>query len=74
MYRSRKEGENMNVATSTQMKNSFGRYLNIAMSQGEVLIERHGKIVAKLISYQKRRTYLADSLKGLAAKDEDPAE
>ena len=44
------------------------------MSQGEVLIERHGKIVAKLISYQKSRTYLADSLKGLAAKDEDPAE
>ena len=62
----------MNVATSTQMKNSFGRYLDIALSQGEVLVERHGKIVAKLISYQKSQTYLADSLKGLAVKDEDP--
>ena len=62
----------MNVATSTQMKNSFGRYLNIALSQGEVLIERHGKIVAKLVSYQKSKTYLADSLKGLAVKNEDP--
>ena len=64
----------MNVATSTQMKNSFGRYLNIAMNQGEVLIERHGKIVAKLVSYQKSKTYLADSLKGLAVNHEDPAE
>ena len=62
----------MNVATSTQMKNSFGRYLNIALSQGEVLVERHGKIVAKLVSYQNSRTYLADSLKGLALKNEDP--
>lgn len=62
----------MNIATSTQMKNSFGRYLNIALSQGEVLVERHGKIVAKLVSYQNSRTYLADSLKGLAAKNEDP--
>ena len=62
----------MNVATSTQMKNSFGRYLDLALDQGEVLIERHGKIVAKLISYQKSQTYLADSLKGLAMKDEDP--
>ena len=64
----------MNIATSTQMKNSFGKYLDIALSQGEVLVERHGKIVAKLISYQKSQTYLADSLKGLAAKNEDPAE
>ena len=62
----------MNVATSTQMKNSFGRYLNIALSQGEVLVERHGKIVAILVSYQNSRTYLADSLKGLALKNEDP--
>ena len=62
----------MNIVTSTQMKNSFGRYLNIALSQGEVLVERHGKIVAKLVSYQNSRTYLADSLKGLAAKNEDP--
>lgn len=72
MDRSGREDEMMNVATSTQMKNSFGRYLDIALSQGEVLVERHGKIVAKLISYQKSQTYLADTLKGLAAKDEDP--
>ena len=45
----------MNVATSTQMKNSFGRYLNIALSQGEVLVERHGKIVAKLVEAELER-------------------
>ena len=59
------------IVTCTQMKNSFGRYLKEALKQGEILIEKHGKVVAKLVSSEKSLTFLADDLKGIANAQED---
>ena len=43
----------MITVTATQMKNRFGRYLYLARRNGEVLIRKHGKIVAKLVSAEE---------------------
>jgi len=53
------------------MKNNFGKYLKQALDQGEILIEKHGKVVAKLVSNDRSSTYLADHLKGIAEKRND---
>ena len=55
----------MLIATATQMKNSFGKYLKYALKNGEVYIEKHGVIVAKLICIDRSRTYISDHLKGM---------
>ena len=40
----------MNVVNATEIKNCFGKYLQLALSDGEVLIKRHNKIVAKIVA------------------------
>ena len=54
----------MIIATATQMKNGFGKYLSLALKNGEIYIEKHGKIMAKMIAINDSRTYLSDELKG----------
>ncbi|MBQ1899589.1 MAG: type II toxin-antitoxin system Phd/YefM family antitoxin [Erysipelotrichaceae bacterium] len=54
----------MLIATATQMKNSFGKYLDQALKNGEVYIERHGIIIAKLIAIERSPSYISDELKG----------
>ena len=53
----------MIIATATQMKNSFGKYLKYALRNGEVYIEKHGTIVAKLILIEKSNSCLSEGLK-----------
>ncbi len=59
----------MLIATATQMKNSFGKYLDQAMKNGEVYIEKHGIVIAKLVAIERSPSYIADELKGYR-KDE----
>lgn len=40
----------MITATATQVKNSFGKYLSLALNEGEVQIVRYNKVIAKLIA------------------------
>ncbi|MCR4633013.1 MAG: type II toxin-antitoxin system Phd/YefM family antitoxin [Erysipelotrichaceae bacterium] len=59
----------MLIASATQMKNGFGRYLDLALRNGEVYVERHGAIVAKLMAVERSKTYISDELK-VYKKDE----
>ena len=47
------------------MKNMFGKYLDLAMKNGEVHIVKHGEIVARLVASNGKKSYLADNLSGI---------
>jgi prevent-host-death family protein len=47
----------MKVST-TEIQNAFGKYLNLAMEQEDVIITKNGKNVAKLISYDQGDKYI----------------
>ena len=55
----------MRMVTATDVQNNFGKYLQIAMDHGEVVIMRNGKRVARLISEEATGGYLTDSLRGV---------
>ena len=40
----------MVVATASQVKNAFGKYLDIVLSEGEVQITRNNRPIAKIVS------------------------
>ncbi len=64
----------MKMATATEVQNNFGKYLQYAMEQGEVVILRNGKRVARIVSEEATVGYLTDSLRGVLKKqytDED---
>ena len=64
----------MRMVTATDVQNNFGKYLQIAMDHGEVVIMRNGKRVARLISEEATVGYLTDSLRGVLKQqytDED---
>ncbi len=58
----------MLIATATEMKNKFGYYLKVTEKKGEVYIERHGEIIAKLISVSGSDSYISEELKDLRRK------
>ena len=53
------------TATATEVQNNFGKYLQYAVENGEVVIMRNGKRVARLISEDAAIEYLTDSLRGV---------
>lgn len=53
------------MATATEVQNNFGKYLQYAMENGEVIIMRNGKRVARMISEEASVGYLTDSLRGV---------
>lgn len=53
------------MATATEVQNNFGKYLQYAMENGEVIIMRNGKRVARLVSEEASVGYLSDSLRGV---------
>ena len=55
----------ISTATATEMQNNFGKYLQYAIENGEVVIMRNGKRVARLISEDAAIEYLTDSLRGV---------
>ena len=59
------------TATSTEVQNNFGRYLQLVMNGGEVVITRNGKEVGRIIPRQAVVSYLTDSLTGILSKDTD---
>ena len=60
------------TATSTEMQNNFGRYLQMVMNGGEVIVTRNGKEVGRLIPRKAAVSYLTDSLTGILSGNEDP--
>ncbi|MBQ8924906.1 MAG: type II toxin-antitoxin system prevent-host-death family antitoxin [Clostridia bacterium] len=63
------------VATATEMKNNFGRYLDLVMKGEEVIVTKNGKEVARFVPRDASVSYLTDTLIGvLSGTDtkEDP--
>ena len=60
------------TATSTEMKNNFGRYLRIVMNGGEVIITRNGREIGRFIPWEAAASYLTDSLTGILKESSDP--
>lgn len=61
----------MTTATATEVQNNFGKYLQMVQAGGEVIVLKNGKEVARLISYEKRVSFLTDSLTGVLKGDYD---
>ena len=61
----------MVIATATEMKNNFGRYLNIVINGGEVMVTKNGKEVGRFIPKDKTVSYLTDSLAGILKNQYD---
>lgn len=61
------------VVRATDIKNNFGRYLRHAVDNGEVIIEKNGRPIAKLISLarpsgndnKKEKIFISDRLLGV---------
>ncbi len=64
--------ETIATATSTEMQNNFGRYLQMVMNGAEVIVTRNGKEVGRLIPRKAAVSYLTDSLTGILSGNEDP--
>ena len=61
----------MLTATATEVQNNFGRYLQLAMDENEVIILKNGKEVARIVSRAKTVSFLTDSLVGVVPNDFD---
>ncbi len=59
------------TVTSTEMKNNFGRYLNLVMSGQEIIVTKNGKEVGRFVPKGAAVSYLTDSLKGILKGDYD---
>ena len=53
------------TATSTEMKNNFGKYLDMVIRGNEVIVTRNGKEVGRFIPKSATISYLTDSLTGI---------
>ena len=53
------------MATATEMKNQFGKYLQMVMNGNEVIITKNGQEIGRLIPKEKTISYLTDSLTGI---------
>ena len=57
------------IATSTDVQNNFGRYLNMVLAGNEVIITKNGKEVARLLPRESAASFLTDSLTGILKRD-----
>ena len=61
----------MLTASATEVQNNFGRFLQLAMEEDEVIILKNGKEVARIVSRKKAVSFLTDSLQGVIPNDFD---
>lgn len=59
------------TATATEVQNNFGRYLQAVQNEGEIIILRNGREVARLVSRERGISFLTDSLTGILKGDYD---
>ena len=60
---------NTAIATATEMKNNFGRYLAMVQESNEIIVTKNGKEIGRLIPREKAVSYLTDSLAGILKGD-----
>ena len=61
----------MITATATDVQNNFEYYLQTVQTDGEIIILKNGKEVARLISRESNVSFLTDSLTGILKNDYD---
>ena len=59
------------TATATEMKNNFGKYLDMVIRGNEVIVTRNGKEIGRFIPKSQAISYLTDSLTGIIKGDYD---
>lgn len=59
------------TATATEMKNNFGKYLNLVIDGQEVIVTKNGREVGRFIPKGATISYLTDSLRGVLKEDYD---
>ena len=59
------------TVTSTEAQNNFGKYMRAAQDGYEVIVTRNGKEVVRIVSADRRREFLTDSLVGILQGDID---
>ncbi len=57
------------TATATEMKNQFGKYLQMVINGNEVIITKNGQEVGRFIPKSRTVSYLTDSLTGILKGD-----
>ena len=62
------------IATATDIKNNFGKYLDMVINGNEVIITKNGKEVGRLIPKGKAVSTITDSLRGILSGDFDIGE
>lgn len=53
------------TASSTELQNNFGKYLNIVIDGQQIIITKNGRKVARVIPEDAAISYLTDSLTGI---------
>ena len=61
----------MMTATTTEVQNNFGKYLQKVQVGEEVVVLKNGKAVARIMSYAQSLSFLTDSLTGVLEGDYD---
>ena len=59
------------VATAEEMKENFGKYLNLVQAGEEIVVTENGKEVGRFISKGAVASFLTDSLTGIVKGDYD---
>lgn len=59
------------TATTTEVQNNFGKYLQRVLSGEYIIILKNGAEVARLVSNEKSVSFLTDSLAGILKGDYD---
>jgi prevent-host-death family protein len=59
------------MATATEIKNHFGKYLQMVINGNEVIVTKNGQEVGRFVPKGKTASYLTDSLAGILKGDYD---
>lgn len=59
------------TASSTELQNNFGKYLQIVIEGQQIIITKNGRKVARVIPEDTAVSYLTDSLTGILREEYD---
>ncbi len=59
------------IATETELKNNFEKYLDLVMSGQEVIVTKSGQEVARFVPREASVSYLTDSLTGILRESDN---
>ena len=59
------------MVTATEMKNQFGKYLQMVMNGNEVIVTKNGREVGRFVPKEQVSSFLTDSLTGILKGDDD---